>query len=66
MDYSLPVSSVYGVLQARILKSVAIPFSRESSQPKDQTQGMNPGLPHCGQILYHLSQQGSPFYVAVL
>ena len=24
------------------------------------TQGLNPGLPHCGQILYHLNQQGSP------
>ena len=24
------------------------------------TQGSNPGLPHCWQILYHLSHQGSP------
>ena len=24
------------------------------------TQGMNPGLLHCRQILYHLSHQGSP------
>ena len=24
------------------------------------TQGSNPGLPHCGQILYHLSHQGNP------
>ena len=24
------------------------------------TQGSNPGLPHCKQILYQLSQQGSP------
>ena len=24
------------------------------------TQGLNPGLPHCRQILYQLSQQGSP------
>ena len=24
------------------------------------TQGSNPGLPHCRQMLYHLSQQGSP------
>ena len=24
------------------------------------TQGLNPGLLHCRQILYHLSQQGSP------
>jgi len=24
------------------------------------TQGSNPGLPHCGQILYQLSHEGSP------
>ena len=30
--------SVYGILQARILKWVAIPFSRGSSQPRDRTQ----------------------------
>ena len=26
------------------------------------TQGSNPGLPHCRQILYRLSHQGSPTY----
>ena len=26
------------------------------------TQGLNPGLLHCRQILYHLTHQGSPFY----
>ena len=25
------------------------------------TQGWNPGLPHCGKILYQLSHQGSPY-----
>ena len=35
---SPPGSSVHGILQARILKWVAIPFSRASSQPKDTTQ----------------------------
>ena len=38
MDYSLPGSSVHRILQARILEWVAIPFSRESSQPRDRTQ----------------------------
>ena len=33
MDYTVP-----GILQARILERVAIPFSRESSQPRDLTQ----------------------------
>ena len=37
MDYSPPGSSVHGILQARILEWVAIPFSRGSSQPRDQT-----------------------------
>ena len=37
MDCSLPVSSDHGTLQARILEWVAFPFSRESSQPRDQT-----------------------------
>ena len=34
MDYSSPGSSVHGILQARILEWVAIPFSRGSSQPR--------------------------------
>ena len=33
MDYT-----VQGILQATILEWVAFPFSRESSQPRDQTQ----------------------------
>ena len=37
-DCSLLGSSVHGILQARILERVAIPFSRGSSQPRDQTQ----------------------------
>ena len=37
MDYSLPGSSVHGTLQARILEWVAIPFSKRSSRPRDQT-----------------------------
>ena len=38
MDCSPPGSSVHGILQARILEWVAIPFSRESSSHRDQTQ----------------------------
>ena len=37
MDCSPPGSSVYGILQARVLEWVAIPFSRGSSQPKEGT-----------------------------
>ena len=59
MDCSLPGSSVDGILQARILEWVAIPFSRVSSL----TQASNPGLPHCWQILYHL---GTPSYILAI
>ena len=38
MDYSLPDSSVRGILQARILEWVAVSSSRWSFQPRDQTQ----------------------------
>ena len=31
-------SIVYGILQARILEWVAFPYSRVSSQPRDQTR----------------------------
>ena len=33
MNYTVP-----GILQARILEWIAFPFSRGSSQPRDQTQ----------------------------
>ena len=38
MECSPPGSSVHGILQARILQWVAIPFYRGSSQLRDQTQ----------------------------
>ena len=38
MDCTLPGSWVHEILQARILEWVAIPFSRGSPQPRDQTQ----------------------------
>ena len=53
MDCSLPGSSVHGILQARILEWVAIPFL----QGILPTQGLNPGLLYCRWILYHLSHQ---------
>ena len=37
MGCNQPGSSVHGILQARILEQVAMPSSRESSRPKDQT-----------------------------
>ena len=52
MDYSPPGSTLHGILQARILEWVAIPFFKGSYQ-----QGSNPGLLLCRQILYCLSHQ---------
>ena len=37
-DCSMPGSSVHGILHARILEWVAVPFCRGSSQPRGQTQ----------------------------
>ena len=48
--------TVHAILQARILEWVAVPFCSGSFP----TQGSNPGVPHCGQILYQLSHKGSP------
>ena len=38
IDHRLPGSSVYAILQARILEWIAIPFSRGSSPPRNQTK----------------------------
>ena len=57
MDCSPPGSSVYRILQARILEWVAIPFFRGIFL----TQGSNPDLLHCRQILYILSHQALPY-----
>ena len=53
MDCSPPGSSVYGVLQARILEWVAIPFS--SDLPN---LGIEPRSPALQEILYQLNHQG--------
>ena len=55
MNCSLPGSSVHGIFQARILERVAISFSRGIFP----TQGSKPGLLHCRQTPYWLSQEGS-------
>ena len=47
--YSPPGFSIHGILQARILEWVAIPFSRGIFL----TQGLNLRLLHCRQFLYH-------------
>ena len=49
-------STVHGILQARMLEWIAVPLL----QGTFPTQGSNPGLPHCRQILYQLSHRESP------
>ena len=51
MDYI-----VHGILQARLLEWVPFPSPGDLPNP----QGSNPGLSHCGQILYQLNHKGSP------
>ena len=55
MDCSPPGSSVLGILQA--ITGVGC---HAFPQGIFLTQGSNPGLLHCRQILYRLSHQGSP------
>ena len=52
-DCGPPGSSFHLIPQARILEWVAIPFSRESSWPRE--------LLCYGQIIYHLSHLGRPY-----
>ena len=47
--------TVHGILQARILEWITTPFSRASSQPRDQTQ-----VSFIAEILYQLSHWESP------
>ena len=59
MDYSPPGFSVHGILQARILKWIAILFSRGSSLPRDQNvflisiylYGVSVGISICWNVI---------------
>jgi len=62
-DCNPPVSSVHGILQARILKWIAMPSSKGSSQSRDQTHISY--LSCTGrQVLYHQSHLGKPRLVS--
>ena len=51
--------TVHGILQVSILEWVGLSLL----QGIFPTQGLNPGLPHCKQILYHLSH---PVFITCL
>ena len=55
MDCSPPGSSVHGILQARILEWVTIPFSRGVYWPRGQTW-----VSHIASAFFSLIHQGSP------
>ena len=59
MDCSLPGSTVQGIFPGKNT-GVGCHFLLQEIFP---TQGLNPGLPHCRQMLYHLSHQGSHIMV---
>ena len=64
LDYNLPDSFVYEILQARILGWVCHCFF----QGIFLTQGSNPGLQHYRQIFYQLSHIKCPYrmlYIAI-
>ena len=59
LDCSLPGSFVHGVLEARVLEWVTLPFSRGSSHPRDRT---HISYVSCidKRVLYHWCHLGSP------
>ena len=57
MDCSLPGLSVNGILQARILEWVAIPFSKGPSRPRGRASVSCIAV----RFFYRLSRQGSPY-----
>ena len=61
MDCSLPGSSVHGDSPS---KNIGV-GCHALLQRIFPTQGSNPGLPHCRQIVYHLSHQNAFFNIFV-
>ena len=64
IDCSPPGCSVHGILQARILEWVVMPFSRGSSRPKDQTRV---SCVSCfgREVFYHLAPPGKPLILHI-
>ena len=62
MDHSLPGSSVHGILQVRKLEWVALPSSRGSFPPRDQTCVST--VLHWW-VLNHQHHLGSPTYMCM-
>ena len=61
MDYSMPGSSVDGILQKRILEWVAIPFSRDLPNP-----GIEPGTPTLRVDSFLSEPPGKPYVYIII
>ena len=55
MDYSLPGCSTHEFSRQEYWSGLPFPSPEDLTNP-----GIEPGLPHCKQIFYHLNHQGSP------
>ena len=66
MDCNPPDSSVRGILQARILEWVAMPFSRESSWPRQLFPDQNPHYQEIKIYYNSVSVFGSPLLLSDL
>ena len=62
MDYSPPGSSVHGIFQSRILKWVAISYSRGSSLSRDQAQ-TSLGSPELAGGFFTTMPPGKPIHI---
>ena len=62
MDCSLPDFTIHGIFPGRSA-GVGCHFLLQGIFP---TQGLNPGLPHCRQMCYHLSHQGSHYKFSII
>ena len=60
MEFSLPGSSVHGILEGRVLEWVAIFFSRRSSLPRDR--GIEPVCPAMQADSFPAEPLGKPYY----
>ena len=68
IDCSLPGSTIPGIFQAGILAWSVLPVPSPENLPDSGiflTKGLNLGLRHYRQMLYHLSYQGRAFLVRV-
>ena len=68
MDCSSPGSSIHGILQARILEQVAIPFFSGSSWPRDQTQvsRTTDSLPSCRFFTFWATREAILYAVSII